>query len=395
MQNCRNPHPCLATKTKNSERRSGNIVVLSVVFIVAIFGFTAFAVDIGYISLTKTQLQSAADSAALAAAFELTPALGYQGQTLQTQVTATAKQAAVSVAALNPAGESASVYVNSNTDVAFGRRTWNAATGTWNESWNTQPYNMVKVTANRGRGTSTSPDAPLPLFFAPVINNSTAEITVNSTAALVSGVGFQLASSSTKTAPLLPIAYDDPSWSNLMAGVGNDNYSYNPVTGAVTAGADGIKEIDLYPYGNQSLTPGNRGTVDIGSPNNSTADLARQIRYGVNAADLAYFGGSLRTDLGPIQLNGDTGLSAGIKDDLAYIIGQPRAIPIFTAVSGPGNNAMYTINKFVGIRIMYVKLTGGNKTVVAQPAVVMDGSILVGPTTSATQYIFGTPRIIH
>lgn len=378
-----------------SSLRRGNILVLSAAAIVAILGFTAFAVDIGYISLTKAQLQSASDSSALAAAYELAPGLGMVSQPTQSQLESTSRQAAVSVASANPAGEYNSVFVNSTADVAFGRRTWNSATGTWQESWGTQPYNMVRVSAVRGRGLINDPDSPLPLFFAPVLGQDTANVSVNSTAALITGVGFELSGSSSHTCPLLPIAYDEPSWNNLMAGVGNDNYSYNPSTGLVSAGSDGVKEIDLYPYGNQSLTPGNRGTVDIGSCNNSTADLSRQIRYGVNASDLAHIGGSVRTDAGYVSLNGDTGLSAGIKDDLTSIIGKPRAIPIFSAVSGPGNNAMYTIVKFVGIRIMYVKLTGGSKTVVAQPAPVMDSSVIPGPTTSASQYIYSTPRLVH
>jgi len=38
---------------------------------------------------------------------------------------------------------------------------------------------------------------------------------------------------------------------------------------------------------------------------------------------------------------------------------------------GPENNASYTIVKFVGVRITYVKLTGSmsNKQVIIQPAV--------------------------
>ena len=42
---------------------------------------------------------------------------------------------------------------------------------------------------------------------------------------------------------------------------------------------------------------------------------------------------------GKLYLNGDTGISAGVKDELASIKGQPRIIPIFSTVSGNGNNA--------------------------------------------------------
>ena len=74
---------------------------------------------------------------------------------------------------------------------------------------------------------------------------------------------------------------------------------------------------------------------------------------------MAQIGGSLQFNAsGVLHLNGDTGISAGVKDELASIIGQPRIIPIFSSVVGPGNNADYTIVKFVGVRILAVKLTG-------------------------------------
>ena len=86
----------------------------------------------------------------------------------------------------------------------------------------------------------------------------------------------------------------------------------------------------------------------------------------------AYFpNGELKfNDQGILHLNGDTGISAGIEAALQSIIGQVRAIPIFITVSGPGNNADYTIVKFVGVRIMAVKLTGGpmQRYVRVQPA---------------------------
>ena len=69
-------------------------------------------------------------------------------------------------------------------------------------------------------------------------------------------------------------------------------------------------------------------------------------------------------------MNGDTGISAGVKDELESIKGKPRIVPIFSQVTGPGNNAMYTIIHFAGVRIMEVKLTGkqSGKRVMAQPA---------------------------
>ncbi|MEZ6119621.1 MAG: hypothetical protein R3C28_24060 [Pirellulaceae bacterium] len=62
------------------------------------------------------------------------------------------------------------------------------------------------------------------------------------------------------------------------------------------------------------------------------------------SVDMNAMGGTLEFDAnGELVLNGDTGISAGVKDELASIVGETRIIPIFSQVQGPGNNADYTI----------------------------------------------------
>ena len=48
-------------------RRRGSIVPLSVLLMVPLLGMLAFTIDLGYIAWTATDLQTAADAAALAA----------------------------------------------------------------------------------------------------------------------------------------------------------------------------------------------------------------------------------------------------------------------------------------------------------------------------------------
>ena len=110
---------------------------------------------------------------------------------------------------------------------------------------------------------------------------------------------------------------------------------------------------------NGQLPPGNFGTIDIGPNVNSALDAERQIRYGVSAEDLSYYpNGFVLGDDGTLVVNGDTGLSAGFKDGLEAIKGQPRTLPLFSTVENPGDNAMFTIVGFGGIRILNVKMTG-------------------------------------
>ncbi|MGE0375136.1 MAG: pilus assembly protein TadG-related protein, partial [Planctomycetaceae bacterium] len=255
-----------------AENRRGGIFVLCAVVIVVVLGFTAFTIDIGFITLTKTQLQNTSDAAALGALIEIAEGYGPGSNLTAAQIEAAAQQAAADVAASNRAGEQHAVYADSVRDVRLGQYTWNAGTGQWDKLWGVAPYNMVEVTLHRDQTGSTNGDRPLDLFFAPVLGTDQATLKVSSTAVLQPGVGFAnsgVNGSGESCSPgILPITLDLETWTNLMNGIGRDDYHYNEDTGAISSGSDGILEVYLYPYGNQALPPGNRGTVDIGSNNN-------------------------------------------------------------------------------------------------------------------------------
>ena len=87
-----------------------------------------------------------------------------------------------------------------------------------------------------------------------------------------------------------------------------------------------------------------------------------------------------------------------MKEELESIKGKPRIIPIFRSVSGNGNNAEYTIVKFVGVRVMYVKLTGSmsSKRVIIQPASIVTRGVI--PSTGDSQksyFVFSKPILVR
>ncbi|MBI1347163.1 hypothetical protein GC163_12845 [bacterium] len=386
------PRSLIQTKPN---QRQGVILVLAAILIVIIFAMVAFSVDLGYAALTKSQLQIAADASALGACLELSDGLGPQPINTVAETTTIANAAALSIAGSNKNGDQSGTYLDTSSDIQYGQATYNAQANTWNTTWGVAPYNAIRVNARRSKTSGVGGDRKLDLMFAPIMGIDDISLSSSATAALLPGIGFRIPPGSSETIDVLPIALDVPTWEALMNGTGTDQYTYNAASGTVSAGPDGILEVDLYPYGNGALPPGNRGTVDIGSPNNSTNDLKRQILYGLNEYDLSFFNGELRTDDGEIILNGDTGISAGIKDQLEQIKGQPRLIPLFSAVSGPGNNAMYTVPKFVGIRILYVKLTGGSKKVIVQPAPFVSAQVIRGGSTIGLDSYFTPPRLIN
>jgi len=364
----------------------------------------ALAIDSGVLYQARTEMQATADAAALAAASELV-AKRTQGHDLAAAITA-ARERAVNLAGRNqimgrapilepnlantPDGDVVVGYLSNPDDL---RQPLSFA--------ETDHYNTILVRVRRNE----IRNGPVDLFFANIFGIGSANMEAQAAAIAEQGaLGFKAPDSSKgQLSPLLPLSLHIDAWRNLLAGsvTNGDNYRYDPDTKRVTSGSDGVYELNIYPGSgtdSQKLTPGNFGTVDIGNPNNSTADLSRQIRYGPNAADFAYFGGKL--ELGPdgtVQLNGDTGISAGIKDDLEAIKGQPRIIPLFNRVTGNGNNSMFTVVGFAGIRIVNVRLTGSMKTkeVMIQPAFVCDETVISGGTQQGESFIYGPVRLVR
>ncbi len=391
-----------AQAVSSTRLRRGNILVLAAFFLVAMMGFTAFVVDVGYITLTEAQLQNAADSGALGAALELPDGIGNGATKTTSEVDTAARTVAVDMAASHAGGSLEAISADSADDVRMGHVEWNEESGSWVKTWGATPYNLVEVKLHRD---GANADGPLDLFFAPVIGHNNANVNVLAAAAMMNGNGFRMEPGSTETNGLLPIAVDWDTWYDFThatepGGLFTDDYYYHEDSGAVSAGSDGILEMNMYPNGTYELPPGNRGTVDLGSPNNSTSDISRQILYGLNAFDFSFFpNGEIKASWeNPLIVNGDTGLSAGIKDELAAIIGKPRAIPIFSEVGGGnGNNADYTVVKFVGIRIVNVKLTGNpnQKRVMIQACPYTDRTVTRTYTTFDSEAILAPPFLIE
>lgn len=173
-----------AISSKNSWRpvgseRRGSFMVLGVVCLVAMMAFVAFTVDLGYISVTRSQMQNGVDAAALAAALEITHAVQNAGPDVQDVAAYATQQArlkAAEIAGLN------GIYVDPQQDVEFGLRTQNAQTKAYSISWGVTPANTVRVHARRTEEDTSAPDGLLPLFFAPVFGRDTQQLQTSATA---------------------------------------------------------------------------------------------------------------------------------------------------------------------------------------------------------------------
>lgn len=172
----------LAARLKQPQTRSGNIILLSAFVITMALGFAAFSIDVGYLAVTKGQLQSAVDAATLAAAMELNPNID------QSIVETNVKAAATEIAGLNPVGNHSGLLLDPTIDVELGRRDWDATNSTFKFDFGPTavPYNIVRITGRLDDvynvDTGTTENRKLPLFFAPAIDQDNVIMKVGSVA---------------------------------------------------------------------------------------------------------------------------------------------------------------------------------------------------------------------
>jgi Flp pilus assembly protein TadG len=427
-------------KSRIRRRRDGKILVMAGLLMIMLLGLVALAVDIGWILVTRTQLQAASDSGSLAAGTELISGLGVSRWRTPAEVQAAAEPVAVQFVAEHVAGEANSAHIDPARDMRFGKATFN---GTWNFQWGATPYNAVGVTTQRSSVGSNAGDGPLPLVFGRVLGHNFSDVTVESAAVIMPASGIRIPPEADFTSALSPFAFSRARWQKYqrardhfeapapdgfnkdvslideandghlvmdpesLDGAGNpildangnpDPLYYEYVqTGAsgnfelrrifddryrvinpekhnpenIVPETDGVLEANIYPLASED---GNFGTVDIGGLDNSTQVIKRQITSGVSAEDMALYEKNMLnpSEASPVQLQGDTGISSGIEASLEDIIGDCRTIVLYSDVVNPGNTAMYTIVDMVGIRVMAVDLSGGNKVLVIQPCSVSD-----------------------
>jgi hypothetical protein len=355
-----------------SRRRRGAIVILTAILLVLMLGVIAFAVDMGYLLLTRTQLQAAADSAAIAAAW-------YPPQSSENMILTAQQFAGYHIAAAKP-------VILDAADVELG--TWDFANRNFTASGS--PYNAVRVTARRDNTTG----GQVSLFFARVIGSDACAVRAQAVAAFVDNFSGFRDPGSAGNVPILPIAMSKAACDGLLAGSGPDSWTWDSQSKHVVPGSDGIREGILYP--GTTGAAGNLGTVNIGI-GNGTSGLSQQILNGVSSQDLAPYGGKL--DLGPggtLELQGNPGLSAALQEPLAALRGQTRIVPVYSQVTGTGANAQYTIVKFLGIRIMDVDLTGSDKRLIVQPAnIVVRNGIRSSNGVRTSQSVFSPVALVQ
>ena len=382
--------PATRRSTNSLRDRRGATLVLMAFAIVGILAFAAFAIDVGYLLMARNQLQNSADASAMAAAWALLDERRLDDNEMY-GVEWDARMVAYNYANNNKVtGQSPTVNLNVDNsaggDVQFGRLGPGNSIDT---NHSPEDYNAVRVLVKRSADTN----GEVSLFFGKIFGRDTGAVQAEATAVFRDGITGFKSKSHVPFTSLLPFTMKIEDWESLEAGNGTDDFDVDSGSDTVSGGGDGIAEGKMYPekLNGNHITPGNFGTIDIGNSNNSTTELVRQITEGVSSADLAQMpGGELNAGM---TLDGETGMSIGIKDAVESIIGQERTIPIYDTVAGTGDTTGFHIVGFAGIRIVDVNLTGNDKYIKIQPAVVTDGSA-VGDNANGPSYQVFEPVVL-
>jgi Flp pilus assembly protein TadG len=340
---------------RTSPARRGVVVAKVALLLIPIMGFLALAVDYGYLLKIRTDLQSAADAAALAAARDLVPASG--GSVDLGDV----RDAARDFARENVAGFS-NFSIN-DTDIQIGR--YDPSTiYTQVSLLNSGTFDTVRVTLRRDNVSNS----PVRLFFARAIGIPNCEVTASATAVLQRSTGLRAG------ADVVPFAISKTLWDAHSIG-----QRFRIYDDRVTDEED-------------NTIPGNWGTVDIGAENNSTKDISDQIINGLRQKDIEalYEDGRISSAeeinaASTIYLQADPGLSSGMKDAVEAIHGTGRIVPIYDSVTGSGNNAEFRIVGWGGVVIVGSRFDGAKRThITMRKSTIYDGALVPAGDLSST-----------
>lgn len=292
----------------NEER--GAVLVLVGLSLFVFMSFFALSVDLGYIFVTKGELQNTSDSATLAAVVEIP--IGEDEARQKAVDFGQAHSVAGAPIIVDPA------------DVVFGHYDISARTF----QSGALPTNAVQVEAKRTEG---SPSGAIGLFFARIFGNNTSNVSALSMAVL------------------------DP----RVVGVSGKNrlIPYSVRDGLVDQDGDGEYDIGSTiraPIEND--TAGNFGYLDFDGGSNDIGELRDYIENGYDADFIIPIGGS-------VEVQGSPGVDgAAITPSFNVILGEIVFIPIHDSVFDVGANAYFNVISLLAVRITKIKLTGSLHT---------------------------------
>ncbi|WP_339729866.1 hypothetical protein [uncultured Gimesia sp.] len=196
--------------------------------------------------------------------------------------------------------------------------------------------------------------------------------------------------------PAFPLAIlkDDPTgkhtetWElQIVQKKGNDEYQFDPATGKVTRGTDGIPEIKLTGKPRRGeISDANMQILDFDSQFNSEV-VVRQILSGLSKQDLKQYHGELLFDSQPVQIKCSPNIENDEQDAFKDMLGQCRICFLYDKINATPRsyNGIADCTKIVAGRIMDVqRLENQTCEIILQPGVITSRAVVLAkpkPTT--------------
>lgn len=314
-------------RSNRHTRRRGAIAPFAAVLAAFLLGLVAFAVDVGWIVLTKNQLQNAADAAALAGVdalmdahvqYYLAPTSDAK-KVVHDDALAAARTLAKQYAAHNGAGDASSLTLRDD-DIEFG---FVNASGSYSSTYSGFP-NTIKVLIRRDKDANGS----LGLFFGPVMGRSSQDLTATASATAMAGQVSNFDLNNPWNVGMLPMTYDVDHWNTFIrTGIDPD--------GNALKDADGKPQLQVYP---SIMYTGNFGGLSLDDSHVGNVDMVNWIHKGMtkeNIADLQNAGliplSSHDATLWDWQ--GENGFKSSMVQIANQYIGKTFLLPLFKAKS--------------------------------------------------------------
>lgn len=302
-------------------QRRGTAALLVCILLVPLLGLLAFSVDYGFILFVKTDLQRVADQAAVASVRDLMP------DQFGNQDVERVRDRIREYVQMNLGSDFGVV----DSDIEIGRFDPATIYGSI-QLLDTGILDTVRVTLRRNNFANSS----VSLYFARLFGDDEADVSAQATAVL------QRARYLGPGTSVFPFSIERRAWNSLGQG-----------ETALIYGSGRIENED------GELIPGNWGTLDIGPRSNSSSALSEQILNGLSQNDLnsLHSQGAIPTPdyidgAADIELNGETGLSAGLKHAVSDVEGNMRVAPIFKKTSSFGGSLMYEVVGWTAIEVV-------------------------------------------
>ncbi len=394
---------------KTPTRRRGTIIVLTMVMLLVILGFAGLTIDIGHACALKTNMQKAADAAALAGVAvmlnddDLKDHYDPEADVLNdihnsAEITARVQAMASTYTTHNDRGKPLEICSG---DLIIGHIS--------NPDDMTQSIdpsgsvNAVEVTLRR----SEQCNGEMPTILGRLFGLDTMDLQVSAMAYREDNyAGF---SPPEGTSPLLPFTVHVDYYEEQLLS-GPDDWHWSDLPRGPALGADSISEVWIYPKkakstdGIEDEGGGNFGTLAIGDVGLGSSALGAQIEAGVSDEDLMNELGTdvltFTDDNGDAQsypIGGNPGISAGISESIESRVGDVVAFFVHDDIVASGSNGTYNI---VDIRygiLMEVTLNGNpnDKRIVIQPTVYNGPGIVFDDDAPSTGGLVSRVKLIR